>query len=216
MIELRKKVGLKKDDFVLLYVGRIAAEKNISFLLDCQKVLSKKCPNIKLLVVGDGPDLEKHKEETKSSAFNDSVIFVGKVPLTEVAKYYQLGDVFVTASQTETQGLTVIEAMASSMPVVCMKDESFMNTVVPDLNGYMFENKREYRNIITDLYNDSDKLMRLKKQARLNGNMHSSKYYGERVSDVYRIAIENYKNKKNNFWDYIKKVVGKGEKDRRS
>ncbi|HHX16521.1 MAG TPA: glycosyltransferase family 4 protein [Mollicutes bacterium] len=215
VLELRKKVGLKKDDFVLLYVGRIAAEKNMAFLLDAQKALSKKNPNLKLLVVGDGPDLDKHKKETEASSFNNSVIFVGKVPLTEVAKYYQLGDIFVTASQSETQGLTVIEAMASSMPVVCMKDESFMNTVIPDLNGYMFENKREYRKIITDIYNDPDKLRRLKKQARLNGNMHSSKYYGERVSDVYRVAIENYQNKRNNFWDHIKKVVGRNEKNNR-
>jgi 1,2-diacylglycerol 3-alpha-glucosyltransferase len=211
--DLKKKVGIKKDDFVLLYVGRIAEEKNISFLLDAQKLLVKKYPNIKLLIIGDGPDLEKHKKNTLASAFKGSVIFVGKVPLAEVSKYYQLGDVFVTASKTETQGLTVIEAMASSMPVVCMEDESFMNTVIPDLNGYMFKNKREYKNIINDLYNDHDKLRHLKKQARLNGNMHSAKYYGERVLEVYKIAIENYKNKKNNFWDHIKKVVGIGEKN---
>ena len=45
--------------------------------------------------------------------------------------------------------------------------------------------------------------------------MHSSKYYGERVSDVYRVAIENYQNKRNNFWDHIKKVVGRNEKNNR-
>jgi 5-bromo-4-chloroindolyl phosphate hydrolysis protein len=88
-----------------------------------------------------------------------------------------------------------------------------MNTVIPDLNGYMFKNKREYRNIITSLCNDHDKLRRLRKQARLNGSLHSAKYYGEQIADVYRIAMENYKNKKNNFWDYIKKVVGKSEKN---
>jgi 1,2-diacylglycerol 3-alpha-glucosyltransferase len=216
IMDLRKKVGLKKDDFVLLYVGRIAEEKNVSFLLDSQKSLIKKYPNIKLLIIGDGPDLEKHKKETTIASFKNSVIFTGKVPLSEVPKYYQLGDIFVTASKTETQGLTVIEAMASSMPVVCMEDESFMNTVIPDLNGYMFKNKREYKSIINDLYSDHDKLRRLKKQARINGSMHSSKYYGEHVSEVYKIAIENYKSKKNNFWGYIKKVVGVNEKNNRS
>jgi 1,2-diacylglycerol 3-alpha-glucosyltransferase len=216
IMDLRKKVGLKKDDFVLLYVGRIAEEKNISFLLDAQKSLVKKYPNIKLLIIGDGPDLEKHKKATMAASFKNSVIFTGKVPLAEVSKYYQLGDIFVTASQTETQGLTVIEAMASSMPVLCMKDESFMNTVIPDLNGYMFKNKREYKNFINDLYNNHDKLRRLKKQARINGSMHSSKYYGEHVSEVYKIAIDNYKSKKSNFWGYIKKVVGISEKNNRS
>lgn len=216
IMDLRNKVGLKKEDFVLMFVGRIASEKNISFLLEMQKVLVKKCPNIKLLIIGDGPDLEKHKKETLNVAFKGSVLFTGKVPLAEISRYYQLGDVFVTASTTETQGLTVIEAMASSMPVVCIEDEAFINTVVPDLNGYMFKNRKEYRNIIVDLYSDGDKLRRLKKQARLNGNMHSSRYYGERIAEVYRIAVENYNCKKNNFWGHIKKVVGKSEKNRSS
>jgi 1,2-diacylglycerol 3-alpha-glucosyltransferase len=216
ILDLRKKVGLKKEDFVLLFVGRIAAEKNIPFLLDSQKILNKKYPNIKLLIIGDGPDLPALKKEVEKPAYNNSVIFAGKVPLAEIASYYQLGDIFVTASKTETQGLTVIEAMASSMPVVCMEDESFVNTVIPDLNGYMFNNKREYRNHIINLYNDTDKLRLLKKQARLNGNMHSSKYYGERISDVYRVAIQNYSQKKNNFWGHIKKVVGISEKDHSS
>ena len=216
IIELRNHIGLKKEDFVLLYVGRIASEKNISFLLNCQKVLIKRISNLKLLIIGDGPDLDKHKKEVTGSSFKDSVIFLGKVPYAEVPKYYQLGDIFVTASKTETQGLTVIEAMASSMPVVCARDESFMNTVIPDLNGYMFNNKREYRNVIIDLYRNNDKLLRLKKQARLNGSMHSAKYYGERIVDVYKIAINNYNHKKNNFWDYVKKVVGINEKNNRS
>jgi 1,2-diacylglycerol 3-alpha-glucosyltransferase len=120
ILELKKTVGLKKDDFVLLFVGRIASEKNIAFLLDAQKALVKRNPNLKLVIIGDGPDLERHKREVLSNAFKGSVIFTGKVPLAEVARYYQLGDVFVTASKTETQGLTVIEAMASSMPVVCI------------------------------------------------------------------------------------------------
>ena len=216
IIDLRKKVGLKKEDFVLMFVGRIASEKNVAFLLEMQKVLVKKYPRLKLFIVGDGPALAKHKKETLNAAFKSSVIFAGKVPLAEMPRYYQLGDVFVTASTTETQGLTVIEAMASSMPVVCIEDEAFMNTVIPDLNGYMFKNKREYRNFIVALYNDSDKLRRLRKQARLNGNMHSSRYYGERIADVYRIAISSYKSKKNNFWEHIKKVVGKSEKNNSS
>lgn len=213
---LRKKLGLSKEDFVIFYIGRIAQEKNISFLLDIQKSLVKKYPNIKLLILGDGPDLEKHKKEVEAASFQNSVIFAGRVPLDERHKYFQLGHVFLTASKTETQGLTVIEAMASSMPVIAIEDESFINTVVPDLNGYLFKTKRECRNIILKLYKDRDKLRLLSKQARINGNMHSAKYYGERIADVYRIAIENYKHKKNNFWDYIKKVVGKSEKDRGS
>lgn len=211
--QMKKDLGLSKDDFVVFYIGRIALEKNISFLLDVQKSLVKQYPNIKLLILGDGPDLESHKKEVKSSLYKNSVIFAGKVPLNERAKYFQIGDVFLTASKTETQGLTVIEAMAASMPVVAIEDESFVNTVIPDLNGYLFKTKRECRNIIIKLYNDRDLLRRIGKQARINGSMHSSKYYGEHIADVYRIAIENFKHRKANFWDHIKKVVGHNDKD---
>ena len=66
------------------------------------------------------------------------------VPWSEVAMYYQIGNVFVTASKTETQGLTVIEGMAASLPVVCMEDDSFKIAVIDGYNGMFFKNKREY------------------------------------------------------------------------
>ena len=65
------------------------------------------------------------------------------VPWAEIPNYYQLADLFVTASKTETQGLTVIEAMAASKPPICIDDESFNLTVTDDLNGKIFKNKRE-------------------------------------------------------------------------
>ncbi|MDD3048739.1 MAG: glycosyltransferase [Bacilli bacterium] len=193
--ELKEKIGIGKDDFVILTVGRIASEKNIKLLLECQKSLIKSHDHIKLVIVGDGPDMEAYKKQVTKEEFKNSVIFTGKVPLADIPLYYQLGNVFVTASKTETQGLTVIEAMAASVPVVCIKDESFMNTVVDDLNGYMFRTKKEYRNHIINLYNSPDKLERLSKNARTSASQHSSKYYAEQILDVYKIAIENYKVK---------------------
>ena len=103
-----------------------------------------------------------------------------------------MSDVFVTASQSETQGLTVIEAMAASLPIVCINDESFTNTVVDNLNGLIFKDDKEYIECITKLYKDQKQLNRLKKGAVNTAEMHTVKYFAERVLDVYKIAIKNH------------------------
>ena len=191
--ELKEKLGLKKEDFVIIFVGRIAEEKNVPFLLDAQNTLYKKYKNCKLLVVGDGPDLSKLKKQYSK---NPSIIFVGKVPLDSIQKYYLCCNAFATASTTETQGLTVIEASAASIVPVCINDESFTSVVIDDLNGKIFNNKREYIKIMEELINDKDKLNRLSKQARVSSEAYSSKYYANRVLDVYNMAIKSKNSKK--------------------
>ena len=188
----RKKLNFLKDDFVIIFVGRIAEEKNIIFLLKNMKSIIKKCPQAKLLIVGDGPDLEKYKKYSQKSKISNNIVFAGKVPWDDIPKYYLMSDVFVTASKSETQGLTVIEAMSASLPVVCIDDESFTNTVIDNLNGMIFKNDKQYVNSITKLYNDKELLNKLQKGALNTSQMHTVKYVAERVLEVYKIAIKNY------------------------
>ena len=199
----REKLGIKVDDFVILFVGRIAEEKNIELLLSAMKGLVNKSNKIKLLVVGDGPDLEKYKEYVSKHELTENIIFVGKVPWDKINEYYMISDVFATASHTETQGLTVIEGMAASLPVVCIDDESFTGTVIHNLNGLIFRNRREYKKNIIKLYEDKELFQRLKSQARISAETHSSKYFAEQILDVYHIAMKGYD--KSNF-PIIKKI----------
>ena len=187
--KLKKELLLLKDDFAIVFVGRIAQEKNVEFLIEGHKELVKKHDNIKLIIIGEGPDIDDYKKLVKKYKLTDNVIFTGKVPWEEVPCYYQLADVFATASTTETQGLTVIEAMAGGVAPLCIDDESFRNVVVHDLNGRIFKNKKEYIKNVLELYDDNTKLDNLSKQARLNAERHSSKYYAEGVLDVYEHAI---------------------------
>lgn len=191
IVKKRESLGIKRDDFVILFVGRIASEKNVELLLTSMRYIVNNCPKAKLLIVGDGPDLNKYKAFAKKQGLEENIIFTGKVPWESIAEYYLISDVFTTASKTETQGLTVIEAMAASLPVVCINDESFTNTVIDNLNGKIFKNKRGYKKAIIELYNDPKELKRLSKQARVSAEMHSSKYFVESILDVYKIAIKN-------------------------
>ena len=195
---LRKSLKLGKSDFVLLFVGRLAEEKNIEFLLECQKELVSKYKNMKLIIVGDGPDKEKYEEYSNELGISKNVIFTGKAKWSDIPYYYHVSNLFVTASKTETQGLTVIEAMASNVTPVCMRDEAFQSMVTEDLNGVFFETKEEYIEKIEKLYKNKKELERLNRQARIQSETYSSKFYADRVLTVYRRAI-NAKKKENRF-----------------
>ena len=195
---LKKKLGIKKKEFVVMTVSRLAKEKSVDRIINNHKELVKKYSNMKLLIVGDGPDIDKLKDEAKSLGVSDSVIFTGKVPLNDIPIYYQLGNIFVTASKSETQGLTVVEAISSSLPVVAVKDDSFVNSVIEDFNGFVFTEDEKYINSISKLYEDKDLYNRLSNQSRLLSADFSSEYFALKVLKVYETAIENYKkdNKK--------------------
>ena len=202
--KIRKDLKISKDSFNIVFVGRLAKEKNVDLLLSAQKRINEKEKNINLIIIGDGPDMEEYKETSKKLGIDKNVFFTGKVPWEEIPAYYRAGNIFATASTSETQGLTVIEAMAASIAPVCIDDESFRNTVFDGLNGEIFKDEDEYVDIVLDLYKDRKKLASLQKQARLNAEVHSSKYYGESVLDVYKHAIEH---KKYDNYGVIGKIV---------
>lgn len=211
--ELRKKYRIKNDDFLILFVGRLAEEKNVPFLIKNHQELLKKSKNYKLMIVGLGPDIDKLKKMTLDLGLSNSVIFTGKVPWHEINTYYQLASIFVSASHSETQGLTLLEAMAAGKPVVACDDEAFRDVVVDDLNGYLFKDDFEYVEKIDILREDKKKYNRMAKQARINGEAHSSKYFAEKVLDVYYTALGGRptgERTKRTFSSRMKNVIKKG------
>lgn len=207
----KTELGITSNDLVILFVGRIASEKSIDFLISNHTSLLKKNKNTKLLIVGDGPDLEEYKYLAKKQKIEDRVIFTGKVPWEDIPIYYAMADIFVTASHTETQGLTVIEAMAASVPVVALDDESFRNTVIDELTGYLFKDKKEYVNRMTELIADKEKRIKMGNQGRINSEAYSSRYFAERVLDVYKLALKGRTLKKDKtFLNRLKNIVKRG------
>ena len=193
---IKDELNLKKDDFIILYVGRLAEEKNIDLIVSEHANIIKKYPDAKLVIVGGGPDLEKLKKLSKKLKIEDNVILTGPIKWTEVPYYYAIGDVFVTASKSETQGLTVIEAMAASLPIVAIQDESFSNVVIDGLNGKVFKNKKDYKKAIEKLIENKEELEIMSRQARITSESHSLKYYAEQILDVYKLANKTRQTKK--------------------
>ncbi len=203
---LKKELGIKKDDFVILFVGRIAQEKNIDLLLKSHVKIIGKHPNAKLVIVGSGPDYEHYIEMAKKLKIDSNVIFTSSIPWEEIPIYYALGDVFTTASNTETQGLTLIEAMAGSVPVVCLKDKSFEDILLDGKNGKYFTNESEYISSMNYLIENPSDLETMSEQARITSEMHSIGFFAKSVLNVYKEAIGV---EKKGFLDRIKEKIRK-------
>ena len=202
---IKESLNITNNDFIATFIGRLGQEKNIVFLLDVIKQLKNKLPNFKFILVGDGPDFELYKDMIKEYDIEDKVIMTGKVPWEEVPYYYHLSHIFLTASHTETQGLTVIEAMASGSVPICIKDESFENSIIDNVDGMLFNNKKECCDIITKLYNDRTLLKQISDQAIKDSEKFSSKYFAESVLEVYKEAID----KKLENTSFLERIVDK-------
>lgn len=206
---LRRELNIKKDDFIILYLGRIAKEKSIDFLINNLKEIRKKVPKARMIIVGDGPDVNDLVMLAHKNKLDNHVTFTGKVPWSEVPKYYQLADVFVTASKTETQGLTVIEAMAAEKPVVAIKDESFELVMIDKQDGLFFETDKEYQDLIIKLYKDKAFGKMIAKQARITANAYNPEVYAKRVLEVYESVINKDTNVLRKVIHNVKKVFSK-------
>ncbi len=192
--KIKKSLSYKKSDFVVIFVGRMAQEKNIEFLL--RSMLYVKNKNIKLMLVGDGPDKDTYEELAASLKLKNSVKFVGRVPWEDMPYYYHSANVAITASLTETQGLTVIEAMAASLPAVCIEDEAFQTMVIDRLNGRFFKTEEECAKLLDEISKDKRQVDSLSNQAILTAKKYSIEEFGKNVLVVYNKAIENFDNKK--------------------
>ena len=139
-----------------------------------------------------------------------NVIFTGKVAWDDMPVYYQLANFFATASKTETQGLTVIEAMAAGITPVCIHDEAFLTAITDNLNGFIFDNIDEYVEIILKLEKNKQERAKISGQARIQAEHFSSAQFADNVLVVYNKAIENRKKYKFGIFSKITKKL-KGE-----
>ena len=132
-IALREKLGLKPETPVVLSLGRVAFEKNLDDALSVFAEALEEVPDAMFIIVGGGPAMSALQEHVSALEIDDHVIFTGEVNHNDVYGYYKMGDVFVSASVSETQGLTFIEAMTADTPVVAIHSP-YLDTIVTDEN----------------------------------------------------------------------------------
>lgn len=191
---LKKEIGLTKEDRVILFVGRIAEEKSVDVLIKGMPEILKKEPNAKFVVVGDGPSINDLKQLALDLNIQDKVIFTGRQPWEKIAIYYSIGDVFVNASTTETQGLTFIEAMAAELPVVAKYDTNLDGIINNNETGLFFLFDKDYPKTVLKLLNNDTLKQKLSKNGLKTAEKYSVKYFGESLEKVYNFAINHHKD----------------------
>lgn len=191
--ETLKKLGIPVNNNILIYVGRLGKEKNISEVLSY--VAEINCDDISFLIVGNGPYRKELEDEAeKLSLKAPKVVFAGMVDPKEVASWYTLGSIFVNASTSETQGLTYVEALASGVPLLCRRDPALDNVVNSGYNGWQWEGDEDFLsklNFYLSL-NDREK-EQLKKNAKECSKIFSSAIFAEKAEKLYLELIANKK-----------------------
>ena len=133
----RKDFGIPQDAVLLIYLGRLSAEKSVGRLLKMFSIARQRMGNIYLLLVGGGPMRRQLEKDVEEMNISHSVRFIDEIPFSAVPGYLFAADIFVTASDSEVHPLTVIEAMATGLPVVGRFEKGLNETVQHGKNGFI-------------------------------------------------------------------------------
>lgn len=147
------KYGLAVDAPTVLYVGRVDPEKKVGVVIEAFLRVLEKVPDTRLLIVGDGVD--KARLERKYGIINN-IRFLGRISGDDLYELYKTGWVFATASEIETQGIVLIEAAASGLPLVAVDKGAVAEVCIDEENGYLCEpgSVSEIANAITTILTD--------------------------------------------------------------
>jgi len=192
-LSLREQYGIAPTDKVLLFLGRISQEKNIDELLNVLASYLPQKPNVKFLLVGDGSEMDALKQLSQELGISEQVIFAGKKPWNEIGDYYHLGDIFINASQSETQGLTYIEALASGMPIVAKADRVLDDVLIEGENGFSFTDKTSLLSALDMLLNYDSLRHEMGINAKKSVEKFTGAQYASAVSDLYSEITDNWK-----------------------
>lgn len=191
----REAHGIKETTKVFLILGRIAKEKSMDFSIRGFASYVKKHPDedVKMLVVGGGPQKEELEQLVKDLGVNHLVDFIGPVPASEVPFYYHLADIYTSASITETQGLTFMEAMVSNDIVLARYDDNLSGTIIDGETGFFFTDEDSFILKAERIFSMSEK-----EKEEINNNamkivdIYSIDRFYENIMGVYKRAIKKF------------------------
>ena len=187
--QMRQVLGIPQEHQVVLNLGRLGTEKNLDEVVRLFSLQLQRQPNLTLLIVGDGPAREKLARQAEELGIRDHVIFTGMVEPDQVQKYYQLGDVFVSASTSETQGLTYIEAAANGLPLVCREDPCLKGVISQGENGYTYTSPDEFLDEMDKVLADPDWCVCAGQKSEQIASAYSTEQFAQNIEAVYEAAM---------------------------
>lgn len=208
----RASLNFKEDDILLVYVGRIANEKNIPFLLEAFAGLAQAIHNVHLLIIGSG--IQEYEDEITSLVQNlqiqNRVHFTGKVAYEDLPAYLAMCDIFVTASIAETFGMSNVEAMGAGLPVMGIQSVGVGDTVADGVTGLLSTHELPaFTAKLTRLCLD----VKLRQQLSINARQASYKYDIEKVTEElvaqYYILHQSFQPHKSKWQNVLRRIAEK-------
>ncbi len=188
---LKAQLGIPSESKIMITVGRAAKEKNIDELIKFFKRLNMK--NSVLVIVGGGPYLSTLKEIAQTEKIAEKIIFTGEVKPEHIAKYYRLGDIFLSASQSETQGLTYIEALASGLPAICKKDDCLEGVITDGINGGQYTDFDSFQRLVRTILGDEVLKRNMSENAVKTAQRYSAEEFARNAENLYSKAVDKRK-----------------------
>lgn len=188
-VDVRSELNLQETDVVLLSLSRVSKEKKINEVVAAYPEIKAQIPNVRLVIAGDGPILEDLKQLNEEQGLD--IVFVGGVDHDQVSRYYQMADLYINASDSESQGLTYLEAFANRLPIIARRN-SYLESIMPNQNfGALFDEEQNLTEVTLDF------LLR-KETGEINSIDQSqlvelsSEFFGDRVSKFYQEVINDF------------------------
>ncbi|MDD2655220.1 MAG: glycosyltransferase [Candidatus ainarchaeum sp.] len=190
---VRKRHGLGKKK-VILHAGRMVMEKNLDLLIDEAQSIINKQPNARFMLVGKGPAEEHYKARVQAKGLGDYFIFTGFVDGKELPDYYAAADVFAFPSKFDTQGLVVLEAMASGTPAVVPTKSAAAELIEEGKTGYSFTEPVDFREKVLLAMERKDEMG---KAAREAARKYDKEIMVGKLEDLYKAKVEANNSKAN-------------------
>lgn len=189
--DIRSGYKIPEDKHIVLFLGRIGKEKNITEILQYLENIDR--DDIVFIIAGAGPFLSELKDICSNSKIRDRLIFTGMIDSSKVGNFYSQSDVFVSASTSETQGLTFIESMACSTPIICRHDDCLDGVLIDGKTGYGYDNEEEFIEYINQIL-DNEKLRDEmgKNCKQLVDENYTEDSFANKIEQIYKKVIEDH------------------------
>ena len=189
--DIRSGYKIPEDKHIVLFLGRIGKEKNITEILQYLENIDR--DDIVFIIAGAGPFLSELKDICSNSKIRDRLIFTGIIDSSKVGNFYSQADVFVSASTSETQGLTFIESMACSTPIICRRDDCLDGVLIDGKTGFGYNTEEEFIEYINQIL-DNEKLRDEmgKNCKQLVDENYTEDSFANKIEQIYTKVIENH------------------------
>jgi 1,2-diacylglycerol 3-alpha-glucosyltransferase len=194
----RAELGFSEEITLLTYMGRLGPEKNLPFLLRAFGGVASAFEQVGLLIVGDGPVREDLEDRVRLMGLTDRVRFTGLIPYDQLPRYLMAADVFVTASITEVHPLSVIEAMATGLPVVGIRSPGVGDTVEDGVSGLLApeEDLATFTAMLARMIGETENRKRMGHQARVKAQSYAIEHTGQILLECYKQLINSTEPRK--------------------